>query len=94
MEIERQIRALYPWPGTWTVAKNGKKIKIIKASMLNKTGKNKESGKIVVSENKKMAVLCGQGSLILECIQPEGKKEMSGEEFMRGLQTANKLFFL
>ncbi len=31
-----------------------------------------------------LAVNCNPGSIILEMLQPEGKKEMSGEEFLRG----------
>ena len=33
-EIERKIRAFYPWPGTWTEL-NGKRIKILKAKITN-----------------------------------------------------------
>ncbi len=34
-EIERKVRAFYPWPGTWTEF-NGKRIKILKAKVVNK----------------------------------------------------------
>jgi len=33
-EIEKKIRAFYPWPGTWTEL-NGKRIKILKAKITN-----------------------------------------------------------
>ncbi len=57
-EIERKVRAFYPWPGAWTES-NGQRIKIIKAKV----------------ENNK---------LILELVQPAGKKPMTGQEFLRG----------
>lgn len=34
VEIDRQIRALYPWPGTWTDI-NSKRLKILKAHLKN-----------------------------------------------------------
>ena len=40
-EIERQIRALNPWPGTYTVY-NGKRLKILKAEVLK--------GKLIIKE--------------------------------------------
>ena len=32
----------------------------------------------------RLYVKCGQGALIIEKLQPEGKKEMSGQEFING----------
>ena len=36
IEIERKIRAYHPWPGTFTVLENQKRMKIIKAHLENK----------------------------------------------------------
>lgn len=57
-EIERQIRAFYPWPGTYTFHK-GKRIKILKAKLK-------------------------KGKLIIEEVQPEGKRPMSFKDFLLG----------
>ncbi|MBI2450688.1 MAG: methionyl-tRNA formyltransferase [Candidatus Nealsonbacteria bacterium] len=57
-EIERQIRAFNPWPGTYAMHK-GKRIKILQARLEN-------------------------GKLIIERVQPEGKKPMNLKEFLRG----------
>ncbi len=86
-DIDALIRAFYPWPGTWSYIKTKqglKKIKIIKATLLNSRKKNKTPGKIFKTKNKKMAVKCGQGNLILEIVQLEGKKPISGEDFLKG----------
>lgn len=58
-EIERMIRALEPWPGTWTEWQC-KRIKILKAH-LNE-----------------------QDALIIDELQPEGKKVMSAATFRNG----------
>ena len=57
-EIDRQIRALNPWPGVYTVQQK-KRIKILRARIEN-------------------------GKLLIEQIQPEGKKPMTFEDFKRG----------
>ncbi len=59
-EIERQIRALNPWPGSFVIWK-GKIIKILEAQ---------------IEDNK----------LIINKIQPEGKKPMAMDDFLRGHQ--------
>lgn len=68
-EIERKIRALYPWPGTWTYL-NKKRVKIVKAKAVKK-----ENQATIKTKN---------GYLLLEIVQPEGKKPMTGEEYFRG----------
>ncbi|MBD3359884.1 MAG: methionyl-tRNA formyltransferase [Candidatus Buchananbacteria bacterium] len=79
-EIERQVRAFYPWPGTWTFW-NNKKLKIHKVSKLN-TEKDK-AGKVFEFDNG-LAVSCGQNSLKIEELQLEGKKIMTAKEFLNG----------
>lgn len=68
-EIERKIRALRPWPGTWSDL-GGQRIKIIQAKAVGVPQTN--------------AVKTGAGWLVLEIVQPNGKKPMSGEEFLKG----------
>lgn len=70
-EIERQIRAFHPWPGSFFFWK-GKRIKIIEAEAVEK------------SPEDKLAVKCGKDYLIIKKLQMEGKKPMDSEEFLRG----------
>lgn len=51
--IERQIRALNPWPGAYTVIE-GKIIKILKAEVLEKQGKECLAPKEIQMEGKKV----------------------------------------
>jgi len=69
LEIERKVRAFYPWPGTWTNM-NNKRIKILKAKA---TIKKQEA-----------SLPTGDGFLTLELVQPQDKKPMTGQEFFRG----------
>ena len=87
VELDRQVRALHSWPGTFTTfvdAKGqGKRLKVFPSvSCSNEVGK---IGELMESEEGGLLVGCGEGSLRLEQVQPEGSKRMSGEEFLRGV---------
>lgn len=86
--IERQIRAYYPWPTAYAELRiKNEELRILKIIKAEVSEENKHKiGEIFLNQNKKLAVKCGKGSLILETVQPEGKKPMSGEEFLRGHQ--------
>ncbi len=79
-EIERKIRALNPWPGTFAFFES-KILKILEADILNKKEK---PGKVFLDEKKQMAVGCGNESLVVFKIQLEGKRPASGKEFLNG----------
>lgn len=87
VELDRQVRALHSWPGTFTTfvdAKGqGKRLKVFPSvSCSDEVGK---IGELMESEEGGLLVGCGEGSLRLEQVQPEGSKRMSGEEFLRGV---------
>jgi methionyl-tRNA formyltransferase len=79
-ELERRVRAYTPWPGAYMILK-GQPLKILRAHAdLDHQ----------VTPAKRMvhgmlpAVGAGGGILVLDEIQPAGKKPMSGEVFLRG----------
>ncbi|MCX6746194.1 MAG: methionyl-tRNA formyltransferase [Candidatus Parcubacteria bacterium] len=83
-EIDRQIRALTPWPGTWTVW-NNKKLKILSASADGSTKLTMTtSAGEVFKVNNSLAIQCGQGALEILELQLEGKKSMTAKEFLNG----------
>jgi len=79
-EINQQIRGLNPWPGTWCLDDQGKRLKIIEATVINETndspaGTLLESGKIS----------CGSKTVLQFIkIQPENKKAMSITDVLNG----------
>ena len=86
--LEREIRAFYPWPGSYIIWENrGKliKIKILKARTFKSPDKIKYPiGKILVVPQNEIGVQCKKDFLVIEKLQPEGKKEMTAEDFLRG----------
>ena len=78
-EIFNQIRAFTPWPSAYTTFR-GKRVKILKAEPVEGSGKPGE----VIEAGRELIVATGKGALRVERLRPEGRKEISGEEFVRG----------
>ncbi len=72
IEIEQLVRAYTPWPGT-SVDYKEKRLKVLRAHTSPEP------------KPTEFTLTCGDGSLlVLDEVQPEGKKPMSGEAFLRG----------
>lgn len=84
LEVERQFRAFYPWPGIFTNL-GKKRLKIVKIGVLKGDFKPDLSpGEVFLGPNQELAVKCKEGAVKLISVQLEGKKEMSGIVFLRG----------
>ncbi len=80
-EIERQVRALNPWPGCFF--KSGEEaIKVLKAELANGAG---NAGSLI---DDHFTVACGNGALRLLLVQRAGKNPVDGEAFLRGARLA------
>jgi methionyl-tRNA formyltransferase len=80
-ELERRIRAFSPWPGTFTFW-NGAPLKIHKAhisELMASTG-----SRLVVDGLP--AIATSRGLLVLDELQPAGKKAMAGKAFLAGVR--------
>ena len=76
-EIRNLIYSLSPLPGAWTITKEGKRLKILSASI------EEAKGEIaVLGENQILG--CGQSSLKIKEVKPEGKKVMFFDDYLRG----------
>src|SRR3989344_992429 len=80
-KIERTVRAFYPWPCAFTDT-GGKRLKIVKAEIIE--NKNSLKPGTFFEHEKFPAIACGEKALNLLAVQPAGKKEMSGEAYLRG----------
>lgn len=82
-EIERMTRAFHPWPGTFTFW-NSKLIKIFPPINYQLSTINYRPGIIFLTSDKKLAIACKDGYLIVEKLQLEGKKTTSAKDFLNG----------
>lgn len=83
-KLERRIRAYDPWPGTYTtVLENGsaKRLKIFPPTRISDIPLRPG---MVSCDDGKLIVGCGDGSLELTMVQPEGGKRMSATDYLRG----------
>jgi methionyl-tRNA formyltransferase len=79
-ELERRVRAMNPWPGAW-FEWSGNILKVMRASVSE--AKGLRSGIRFVVEGRP-AVMCTDGALVLEEVQPPGKRVMPGKSFLAG----------
>lgn len=81
VEIDRQVRALQPWPGAWTTI-DDRRVHIRRA--------HPDAGVDAVPVGSLLpgdapCVACGVGALALEVVQPEGRPTMPADAWRRGL---------
>ena len=79
LELERKVRAFNPWPGTY-FEWDENLLKVHRAGV--GAGKQREGQRLVVDGLP--AVGTSDGVLLLEEVQPAGKKPMSGKAFLSG----------
>ncbi len=79
-ELERQVRAMWPWPRAWTTV-GGSPLQIHRATVLDHV--NLVPGQLVVTK-REVWVACGQGALRLDIVQPAGGKPMPGPTWAAG----------
>ena len=88
-ELERLIRGLNPWPSAFTYI-DGKMLKIWDADVADnisevQTEEVKPGQGVTVGKNT-FTIACGQGYLVVNEVQLEGKKRMDSGSFLRGNQ--------
>jgi methionyl-tRNA formyltransferase len=83
--IRNQVRALVPWPKTFTFWQRptGEPLRLIleKISLVDIQG---EPGVVLEAAGDRLVVATGEKSLLLEAVQPAGKRVLSAAEFLRG----------
>ena len=80
--IVNRVRAFRPRPGAWTTL-DGRRLKVWKASVLPGRGEA-APGTFSAGARGALVVATGGADLVLEEVQPEGGRRMSGAELLRG----------
>jgi methionyl-tRNA formyltransferase len=75
--LERQLRALNPWPGCWTEFR-GQRLGVLAAEAVSGGGL---PGEVLDAQ---LRVACGTGALRLTRLQRAGGKPMAAADFLRG----------
>ncbi len=83
ISVYNKIRGLNPWPGAYTFWK-GKRIKLWSSEIYDRTRVISEPGELVKRVDGGPVVQCRIGLIKLTSLQLEGKKKISGEDFLKG----------
>jgi methionyl-tRNA formyltransferase len=91
-ELERRVRAFNPWPGAF-IAWQGQNLKIINAHVVEQPfsslGVSDPPGQPIVYQGLP-AIITRRGLLVVDELQPAGKKPMAGAVYLRGARLWGK----
>jgi methionyl-tRNA formyltransferase len=77
IEVDRQIRALSPFPGAWCLV-GTERVKLLGARLGHGSG---SAGQVLGG----LTIACGEGAIEITVAQREGKRAMAAQELLRGL---------
>jgi methionyl-tRNA formyltransferase len=84
--LERQVRAYLPWPGTYLELDDERLI--VTGSSVAQSQAGDRPGAIV-RDGRRPALATSDGRLVLERVTPQGRRPMSGEDWLRGRRDAD-----
>ncbi|MEO5703940.1 MAG: methionyl-tRNA formyltransferase [Candidatus Limnocylindrales bacterium] len=82
-ELERQVRANAPWPGTFVDTDLGRVALLVASVTDSEPG---DAPGLLVEDRGRLALATGEGRLVFDEAQRAGKRVLRGEEFLRGQQ--------
>lgn len=83
-ELERRVRALRPHIGAYLELEGGGRLGVVSAESSQPSGSDQSQPGRIVREGDGLVLVCGEGLLNLEVVQPPGKKPMRAADFLRG----------
>ena len=87
-QIKNQIRALEPWPKTYTFWRRtgGEPLRLIlgRCQVQADRASGVEPGTVLAADRGELSIATGAGALVLLELQPAGKRLLGAEEFLRG----------
>ena len=88
-DVHNFIRGLSPWPAAWTLM-DGNNLKVIR-SRAEVSGDVKEAGAVATDGKTYLKVACPGGYLVIDELQLAGRRRMTTDEFLRGVEVADGL---
>ena len=85
VDIERQIRAMWPWPRAWTTI-HGWPVQIHSARVVSKDDAGHDPGD-VVSARRQLVVACAQDALEILTVEPAGRRTMAATAYLNGVRS-------
>ena len=89
-QIHDLVRGMTPWPGAYTQLAGGTTLKVhgthISCEASDVARSEGASPGLVLRADRAsgLVVACGQGAIVLDVVQPEGKRRMTAPDFLAG----------
>ena len=81
--VHDHVRGMSPWPGAHTTLRE-RNVKVEATRVIERTGTRGAPGTAVMVDKSRVVVACGEGSLELVTVKPEGKRAMAAAEWAVG----------
>jgi methionyl-tRNA formyltransferase len=86
-QVHDHVRGMNPWPGAFTTAR-GRTMKVHASHVVDGHREAARPGEVVLADKTRVLVACGEGTVELVTVQPEGKRAMRASEWAMGRGTA------
>ena len=86
VQIANRVRGFSPWPGTFTTygSKIDRSRVLVTRAVAVDGSAGSAPGTIEQATNDGITVACGNGSLLITSVKPEGKREMEAGQYISG----------
>lgn len=87
LQLSRQVRAMAPWPGTFTeMLTGGRRLRLQVLSVAVQAGvlHRGQPGEVLQADGDGWVIACGEGALRLTQVRAEGRAAMDADAFLRG----------
>lgn len=85
IELERHVRAMWPWPRAWSTV-DDTTLQVISARVAPEDATSWLPGETIL-ERKRLVVATGDGALELVTVEPAGRKVMPANAYLNGRRT-------
>ena len=82
VELERHVRAMWPWPRAWTTVDDSI-LQVLESRVVPDAVAGREPGETIL-ERKRLVVATGEGALELVSVEPAGRKVMTASAYLNG----------
>jgi len=86
--IKNQVRAMQPWPKAYTFWRrpDGEPLRLVvgPVSVIDEPGRDVPPGTVLEASGDRLLVASSQGAVLLNNVQPAGKRMLSATEFLCG----------
>jgi methionyl-tRNA formyltransferase len=81
--MDRKVRGLQPWPGAYCFIK-GERVSLVETGLAGSSTAPKPGTLLAIDKDGGVQIAAKSGVLKVLKVKPEGKKVMSGADFVRG----------